>query len=331
MDLEVTTNGRRIEVAAPAKINLALLVGPQRPDGFHEICSVMLPVTLSDLVAVERTPGGGLTVDCPVCPGEDNLAARIVRELERRLERAFEVRVTIHKRVPHGAGLGGGSSDAAATLVALDRLFALELSERLRYEAAAAIGSDVPFFLWLGPQLAMGRGQVLKDVALPEPLHIVLALPDLTVSTAIVYRWRDAGELPTLGDFARRAEGLQHRLSAAVTPRDLASLVENDLEPAVVARHPRVAELKQALLAAGAFSAAMSGSGAAVFGLFDDEATALAARERLAPARAVYVTDLQPRAQARGEAHRLPSNGKGAARATRPRKDRPQRRPPAPK
>jgi 4-diphosphocytidyl-2-C-methyl-D-erythritol kinase len=328
MDLEVTTNGRRIEVAAPAKINLALLVGPQRPDGFHEICSVMLPVTLSDLVAVERTPGGGLTVDCPVCPGEDNLAARIVRELERRLERAFEVRVTIHKRVPHGAGLGGGSSDAAATLVALERLFTLELSDRLRYEAAAAIGSDVPFFLWLGPQLAMGRGQVLKDVALPEPLHIVLALPDLMVSTAKVYRWRDAGEQPTLGDFARRAEGLQQRLAAAVAPRDLARLVENDLEPAVIARHPRVAELKQVLLAAGAFSAAMSGSGAAVFGLFDDEATALAARERLAPARAVYVTDLQPRAQAR---HRLPSNGNGAARATRPRKDRPQRRPPAPK
>jgi 4-diphosphocytidyl-2-C-methyl-D-erythritol kinase len=331
MDLDVSTNGRRVEVAAPAKINLALLIGPRRPDGFHEICSVMLPVTLSDLVAVERTPGAGLTVDCPVCPGEDNLAARIVRELERRLERTFEVRVTIHKRVPLGAGLGGGSSDAAATLVALERLLALELSDRLRYDVAAVIGSDVPFFLWLGPQLAMGRGQVLKDVALPEPLHIVLALPDLSVSTAHAYGWHDAGEQPALGDFVRRAELLQKNLSTVVLPRQLATLVENDLEAAVVARHPQVAELKRAMLAAGAFAAAMSGSGAAVFGLFDDEAAALTARERLAPARTVYVTDLQPRAQARGEARRPPSSGGGAPRAARPRQDRPQRRPPAPK
>jgi len=331
VDLDAAADGRRVEVAAPAKINLALLVGPQRPDGFHEICSVILPVTLSDLVAVERAPGDGLTVQCPICPGENNLAGRIVRELERRLERPFEVRVTIHKRVPHGAGLGGGSSDAAATLVAVERLFALNLSDHLRYEVAAAIGSDVPFFLWLGPQLVMGRGQVLKDMALPEPLHIVLALPDLALSTAEVYRWRDADEQPTLSDFVRRAERLQQSLSVAVLPRDLTRLVENDLEASVVARHPEVAELKRSMFAAGAFGAAMSGSGAAVFGLFDDEATALAAREQLAPARATYVTDLQPRAQTRGDARRPPSDGGGEPRGACPRKDRPQRRPPGPK
>ncbi len=166
-----------VEVTAPAKLNLALLVGPVRPDGFHEIASLMLPVTLADRVVVERAPGGGLDVVCEVAPGEMNLAAKLVRELEARLERTFEVRVTIEKHVPHGGGLGGGSSDAAATLQALERLFALELSERVRYEVAMAVGSDVPFFLWPGPQIAMGRGQVLKDVELPE-LHLVIAMPE---------------------------------------------------------------------------------------------------------------------------------------------------------
>ncbi|MEI6451974.1 MAG: 4-(cytidine 5'-diphospho)-2-C-methyl-D-erythritol kinase, partial [Actinomycetes bacterium] len=137
-----------VEVIAPAKLNLALLVGPLRPDSYHEIASLMVPVTLADRVLVEHTPGAGLDVVCDVAPGEQNLAARLVRELEARLERAFEVRVTIEKHVPHGGGLGGGSSDAAATLVALERLFALDLSARLRHDVAAAVGSDVPFFLW---------------------------------------------------------------------------------------------------------------------------------------------------------------------------------------
>src|SRR5512136_495926 len=126
----------RVEVAAPAKLNLALLIGPVRPDGFHEIASLMVPVTLADRVVVERTPGAGLDVVCDVAPGEQNLAAKLVRELEARLERRFEVRVTIDKRVPPGGGLGGGSSDAAATLTALEELFALELSEKVRHEVA---------------------------------------------------------------------------------------------------------------------------------------------------------------------------------------------------
>ena len=184
-----------VEVAAPAKINLSLLVGPVRSDGYHEIFSPMLPVTLADLVTARPAPpGAGLAVECEVAPGDDNLAARAVHELERRLERTFDVRLSILKRVPAAAGLGGGSSDAAAALTAVERLFGLELPVRLRYEVAGAVGSDVPFFLWPGPQLAMGRGTVLKDIALPEPLHAVIALPGLALATADVYRW--FGERP---------------------------------------------------------------------------------------------------------------------------------------
>lgn len=298
MNSRPTGSAQRIEVAAPAKLNLALLVGPVRPDGFHEIASLMLPVTLADLVTVERTPGAGLDVACDVAPGVDNLATKLVRELESRLDRTFEVRVAIDKRVPPGGGLGGGSSDAAATLLALERLFSLELSPRLRYEVAAAVGSDVPFFLWTGAQLAMGRGQVLKDVELPA-LHLVIAMPDVGLSTAAVYRWRDEDADVTLKEFAPRARLLASRVQTAATAADVAGLVANDLEPSVVARRAEVADLIESLRGSGALAAAMTGSGAAVFGVFAGEAAALAARQAVAPARAWYVTDLQPAAPRR--------------------------------
>ncbi len=283
----------RIEIAAPAKLNLALLVGPVRPDGFHEIASLMLPVTLADHVTVEKTPGAGLEVACEVAPGDDNLAAKMVHELEERLGRSFEVRVTIDKRVPAGGGLGGGSSDAAATLLALERLFDLHLSLRLRYEAALTLGSDVPFFLWPGPQIAMGRGQVLKGVGLPA-LHLVVAMPDIGMSTAAVYKWRDEDAEVTREDFVPRAQLLVRRAEAALTVKHVAALVANDLEPSVVARKKKVGELIARLRGAGALAAAMTGSGAAVFGVFASEAKAKKAREAAAPAPAWYVTDLQP-------------------------------------
>ena len=306
------TNGsaERVTVAAPAKLNLALLVGPVRPDAYHEIASLMLPVTLADLVTVERTPGAGLDVVCDVAPGADNLAARLVRELEERLERSFEVRVTIEKRVPPGGGLGGGSSDAAATLLALERLFSLDLSLRVRYEVASAVGSDVPFFLWPGPQLAMGRGQVLKPVELPA-LHLVIAIPDLGLSTAAVYRWRDEDAEESVKGFVPRVRELSRAVQSVATLADVTALVANDLEPSVVARKPKVGELIDQLRGAGALAAAMTGSGAAVFGVFAGEAEALAARRALAPARAWYVTDLQPAAPRRASG----AGGRGPAPA----------------
>jgi 4-diphosphocytidyl-2-C-methyl-D-erythritol kinase len=291
------------EVVAPAKVNLALLVGPQRPDGFHEIASLMVPVTLADRVIIERTPGAGLDVACDIAPGEQNLAARIVRELEQRLERSFEVQVTIVKQIPHGGGLGGGSSDAAATLVAIERLYGLDLSQRVRYEVAAAVGSDVPFFLWPGPQIAMGRGQVLKPVDLP-PLHMVVAVPDLTLSTAAVYRWHDEDAEADLASFALRARRLSDDAQRAESAADLAALVSNDLEQSVAARRPQVGALRDELLSLGAEAAAMTGSGAAVFGLFADETSASKARAALAPTRAWYVTDLQPLAERRSRGPR---------------------------
>jgi len=285
----------RVEIAAPAKINLSLLVGPLRSDGFHEVFSLMLPVTLGDLVTARPAPAGaGLAVVCEVAPGDDNLAARLVRALERRLGRSFDVTIEIAKRVPAGAGLGGGSSDAAAALVALERLFGLELPVQQRYEVAGETGSDVPFFLWPGPQLSMGRGTVLKDVVLPAPLHVVLALPGIHVPTAAAYGWFDEGGLPERRAFAERTSRVLAGLRGARRPRDLAALVTNDLQEPVVARHPEIGALVERLRGAGAFAAAMSGSGSSVFGLFASAASAQRALAALAPTPAVYVTDLQP-------------------------------------
>ena len=264
----------RVEVAAPAKLNLALLVGPVRPDGFHEIASLMLPVTLADRVIVERTPGAGLDVVCDVAPGEDNLAARLVRELEERLDRAFEVRVTIEKRVPHGGGLGGGSSDAAATLLALERLFDLDLS----------------------PQAALRRrrGRGLRRALLPLARAAARHGPRPGAqgggAAGAAPRGRHAGRRPEHGGglrLARRgrggdAQGVRaagaaalERVQAARTVKDVAALVANDLEPSVVrAQRRRSRELLERLRSAGALAAAMTGSGAAVFGIFATEARA---------------------------------------------------------
>ena len=263
-------------------------------------------MSLGDTVKVEPSFGRRASWSSATSLRERTTSPRaLVRELESRLDRTFDVRVTIRKRVPDAAGLGGGSSDAATTLIGLERLFGLDLEPRLRHEVAAAVGSDVPFFLWPGPQLVMGRGQVLKDVAVPDPLHLVIAVPDLALSTADVYRWRDEARLPDLREFAPRTALLTSTLFAAAAPRDLVPLVVNDLEPVVAARHPVVAELKEALLGRGAFAAAMSGSGPSVYGLFGDEEAARAARGSLAerpPRRPRLLLRHRPAAEATGGA-----------------------------
>ena len=260
-------------------------------------------------MVVERTPGAGLDVVCDVAPGADNLAAKLYPGARRAAGPLVRGPRDHRGACRRGGGLGGGSSDAAATLLAVERLFSLELSQKVRYDVAAAVGSDVPFFLWPGPQLAMGRGQVLKDVALPA-LHLVVAMPDIGLSTAAVYRWRDE-DAEGRSRSSRRGRGCcRARPKAAETVKDVAALVANDLEPSVVARKEKVGELLERLRSAGALTAAMTGSGAAVFGVFASEEKALAARAAVAPARAWYVTDLQP-----GAPRRAPAKGRGKAPA----------------
>lgn len=247
-------------IDAPCKINLGLDILRRRPDGYHDLETVMIPVGgLCDRVELQPAPqttfrSAGLPIDCP---DSENLCLKACRLMQRRYG-AGDVRLTLDKRVPFGAGLGGGSSDATAVIVGMDELFRLRLSEAELIAAAAELGSDTAFFVRRTPQLCTGRGEVMT----PFPLdlagtQLVIVKPDVHVSTREAY----AGVTPRVPDtpLAERLRRPRSEWQACVT---------NDFERSVFAAHPVVREAKEALMRAGAFYASMSGSGSAVFGLF---------------------------------------------------------------
>lgn len=247
---------------ANCKINLGLDILRRRADGYHDLETVMFPVRgLYDEVEVERTdaPGAvfrseGLAVDCP---DEANLCLKAFRLMHDRYG-VDGVWIHLAKHVPFGAGLGGGSADATAVVVALDRLFALGLSEAELIDRAAELGSDTAFFVRNTPQLCTGRGEVMIPFPLDlSGLTLVVVKPDEGVSTREAY----AGVRPRVPDVP-----LAERLRRPVT--EWQGLVTNDFEESVFAAHPAIRAVKERLLAEGALYASMSGSGSAVFGLF---------------------------------------------------------------
>lgn len=258
--------------AAPAKINLSLRVLSKRPDGYHEVDLLMAGVNLADELEFSPAPAAELVCDDASLPvDESNLVMRAVREFEKAYGRSVRLRITLRKRIPHGAGLGGGSSDAATTLLALNEILGTgyDLSELAGM--AAAIGSDVPFFLNPVPSRCTGRGEIVTPV---EGLAdwrspIVIIKPSFGVSTPDAYK--------RLHD-ARRVRGLPYGVQKASG----ISLV-NDLERPVFAKYPVIGLLKSWLLCQpGVRAAMMSGSGSAIFALTDtdDQARDIAERAR---------------------------------------------------
>jgi len=247
---------------APAKINLALVVGPRRPDGKHEVATVLQKIDLADeieLEPAERTEIEGFAEDT------------LVREALRAL--GVTAAVTIEKRIPVAAGLGGGSSDAATTLRLANELLDDPLGPTALHEVALGLGTDVPFFLREGPQLGRDTGATLSEVTLPGDYWVVLVLPAgaKKLSTKAVYD-AFAGE----SGFETRLDALL----AALDAQDLAALPQNDLASSPVADDLR---------AAGAFRADVSGAGPAVYGLFTDRERAEEARELAASRGATWI------------------------------------------
>ena len=251
-----------MKLRANCKINIGLDVLRRRADGFHDVSTVMVPVReLYDRLEIEPAIETelvqlGLPVDCPP---EDNICLRAWRLMHERYG-AGPVRIVLDKRVPYGAGLGGGSADATAVVQGVDALFGLRLADAELIDCAAALGSDTAFFVRNAPQLCTGRGEVMRPV---KPAFggytLLIVKPDEVVSTREAY----AGVRPAVP-----AESLEESMRLPVTAWQ--GRVKNDFEPHVFAAHPRLAVLKESLLKAGAVYAAMSGSGSALFGLFDD-------------------------------------------------------------
>jgi 4-diphosphocytidyl-2-C-methyl-D-erythritol kinase len=256
-------------VDAPAKINLSLRVVGRRADGYHLLDSIFVPLSFADRLAIRARAAPTLSVSCscpakPELSGSDNLAARAAARLLQRVGAAASVAITIDKRIWQAAGLGGGSSDAAAVLLTLNRALRERGLARAELERLALeLGADVPYFLDPGPRRAQGIGEKLTPVHGLPALNLVLANPGLPLSTPDVFRGLELAPGTRL-DPPAQPERIQPSLEA------IAALMVNDLEPVATRLCPPVGELKARLLALGARAACMSGSGATVFGLFDD-------------------------------------------------------------
>jgi 4-diphosphocytidyl-2-C-methyl-D-erythritol kinase len=262
-------------VIAGAKINLCLRVGPLRDDGYHDVATVLAALALGDDLELE--PAAATRVEAPGLAGGDSLVTRALALLAARTGHAAGWRVHIDKYVPVGAGLGGGSADAAAAL----RLANATLPEPLALgdltALAAEVGSDVPFFVSGNETaLARGRGELLEPCPVRATAWVVTAWPGVALGTAEVYaRYR-----PPAGA-RERVASLAAEPFATEDVEQLAGLIENDLGAPAAELCPPVSALRARLLASGALAAAMSGSGSAVFGVFADEDSARAANERL--------------------------------------------------
>ncbi|WP_209329806.1 4-(cytidine 5'-diphospho)-2-C-methyl-D-erythritol kinase [Lunatimonas salinarum] len=245
-----------------AKINLGLYITAKRPDGYHEIQSCMYPVPLCDALEIQiakknRFESSGIPI-----PGnpDDNLILKAYRLLKKDFPDLPPISVHLHKHIPMGAGLGGGSSDAAFALKSMNTLFELYLEDWILEDYAAQIGSDCPFFITNRPRLVSGRGEIMQDSSLNlSGKWILLIYPSIHIGTKEAY----AGVRPRPID-TKLEECLQK-------PSQWKSCLKNDFEESIFPNHPKINILKNELYHSGAFFAAMSGSGSSVFGLFEKE------------------------------------------------------------
>jgi 4-diphosphocytidyl-2-C-methyl-D-erythritol kinase len=257
---------RSISLPSFAKINLDLRVLGTRPDGYHDLRTVFQSLAIFDNVTVTIRRGPlAVTCDEPDIPTDRrNLVWKAASLLHRtataKTTAPRDVLIDLRKRVPSEAGLGGGSSNAAMTLLALNKLWKLELDLASLSRIGARLGADVPYFLHGGTALGLGRGDDIYPLADMPPVHVVILRPGFGVATADAYTWFD--------EERRKDKEPHHRQVPPGWPA-WSTTLRNDLETPVVGHHPAIGRIKQSLIDAGAAFAAMSGSGSAVFGLFE--------------------------------------------------------------
>ena len=250
-----------MQVAAPAKINLNLrVVGRNDATGYHDIETWMVPISLADELRVELTKARGIALACSdpeLDNGSGNLAWKAAELFLRETKSECGASIELHKRIPHGAGLGGGSSDAAAVLKALNDQLGRPLDGSALETLAARLGSDIPFFIRAKPAVARGRGEILQPRPLPQPLDLLLIKPPFAVETAWAYRqWSEKKFCPAEWSATQLHDGIE---------------ISNDLERPVFAKYIILAALKEWLLKHSLVAAAaMSGSGSCLFAILRD-------------------------------------------------------------
>ncbi|MBJ6725333.1 4-(cytidine 5'-diphospho)-2-C-methyl-D-erythritol kinase [Geomesophilobacter sediminis] len=277
---------KKLILKAPAKVNYRLDVLRRRADGYHDLRMVMQRVDLSDDVEIRLVDEPGIRVTCGkdgVPDGPGNIAWRAADALLQLSDYRGGIDIDITKRIPVAAGLGGGSSDAATVLMGVNELLGLNLSEQRLREIGVKLGADVPFFIFKKTAIAEGIGDQLTALENMPKVWVVLANPGVHVSTGWVYQ--------NLQLTADRPVAIIPNSYAGV--KDVCGILSNDLEPVTFSKFPVVQELKELLAAWGAAGSLMSGSGATVFALFEDEATAKQVANRVTEEKGWFAEAVQ--------------------------------------
>lgn len=271
--------GEKLTLKAPAKINLGLDVLGRRDNGYHDVRMVMQSIGLYDDVTIEKVeePGICLEINLDFLPTDErNIAYKAAKLLMDEFAISTGVKIKLEKHIPVAAGMAGGSTNAAAVLEGMNTLFSLGLTQKELMERGVKLGADVPYCIMKGTALAEGIGEILSPLPpLPE-CHILIAKPDISVSTKEVYEELDSKEIPEHPEIDGILEGLKE-----ANLEKIVSAMGNVLERVTVQKYPVIDEIKQVMKKAGAMNAMMSGSGPTVFGIFKDRETAELAQQEI--------------------------------------------------
>lgn len=283
----------KLELKALGKINLGLDVLGRRENGYHDVRMVMQTLYLYDQITITKkeTPGIELTTNLFYLPvDENNLAYRAAKLLMDEFDIKEGVSIKLDKHIPVAAGMAGGSSNAAAVLFGINRMFDLGLSQQNLMDRGVTLGADVPYCIMRGTVLAEGIGEILTPLPALPKCYVLIAKPPISVSTKLVYEKLDSHEIEDHPDIDGILEGLE-----AQDIKKIASCMGNVLEKVTIEEYPVIEEIKNVMKAEGAMNAMMSGSGPTVFGLFDNKTLARKAAEKIRKmelAKQVYVTNV---------------------------------------
>lgn len=268
----------RIQMKALAKVNLGLDVIRRREDGYHEVKMIMQTVRLYDRIILEKTQKGiSMETNLSFLPvNEQNIAYRAAKMLMDEFHIQSGLHIKIDKHIPVAAGMAGGSTDGAAVLYGVNKIFELGLTKRQLMERGVKLGADVPYCIMRGTVLSEGIGEILTPVSFLPDCHILIAKPPVSVSTKHVYENLKLDKIEKHPDIDGMVEALRIEDLHGVTQR-----MENVLETVTIPEHPEIQQIKDLMIKEGALNALMSGSGPTVFGIFDDREKGMRARDLL--------------------------------------------------